>query len=131
MDDWKPTKPQRDAFNEMVAIMSRFEWDMAHRATREARIPDEWREVWEGRTRRKRKLSFWIDEDVVKFFRSLGPGYGPRMNDVLRSFMLARLAGLIEREDLLAEYRERWMGRPKPSVAELLAEVERLGVRHK
>jgi uncharacterized protein (DUF4415 family) len=124
MDDWKPTKSQREAVNEMLGIMSRFAWDMARKATCEGCIPDEWRAIREGRSRRKPKLSFWIDEDVVRFFRSLGPGYGPRMNGVLRSFMLARMAGLIERDDLLREYRERWMGSAKPSVA---GEVERSG----
>ncbi|MGB3553926.1 MAG: BrnA antitoxin family protein [Jannaschia sp.] len=123
----KPTKTQRTYINELVAIMQRFEWDMAHRATREGRIPDAWRAVWKGRTRRKVKMSFWIEEDVVKFYRTLGPGHGPRMNEVLRAFMLARLAGMLEGEDLPESYRETWMGRAKPSLAEAVARMEQLG----
>jgi uncharacterized protein (DUF4415 family) len=120
------TGRRRESVNEMIAIMQRFEWDMAHAATREGRIPEEWRQVWEGQGRRKAKVSFWVDEDVVRFFRSLGPGYGPRMSRVLRSFMLARLGGMIERDDLLPEYRERWMGKAKPSVAEVMGWIEGL-----
>jgi uncharacterized protein (DUF4415 family) len=109
---------------ELYALMDKFEWDFAHRATRDERFPDEWREIWQNRSHRKVKTSFWIDEDVVKFYRSLGHGHGPRMNAVLRSFMLARLAGLIESEDLPARLREKWMGRPRPSVTAVWAESE-------
>ncbi|PWJ17014.1 BrnA antitoxin family protein [Jannaschia seohaensis] len=118
------TKAQRARMHDMFAMMERFEWDLSRAATREARVPEEWREVWQTRSRKKQKLSFWVDADVVTFFRSLGPGYGPRMNTVLRAFMLARLAGLLEGEDLPEAYRERWMGKPKPSVAEARAMYE-------
>ena len=122
----RPTKSARTHLNEMMAMMSRFEWDMAHRATREGRVPAEWRTVWEGRSARTEKVTVRVDADVVRFFRSMGAGYGPRMNTVLRAFMHARLAGLFEGEDLPKEYRERWMGKAKPQVAEMVAEIERL-----
>ena len=122
----KLTKTQTGYLNQMIAAMQRFEWDMHSPLAQAGRIPAEWREIWEKRRAKKQRISLWVDADVVKFFRSLGPGYGPRMNDVLRSFMLARLAGLIEGEDLAAEARENWMGKPKPSVAEALVTLERL-----
>ena len=107
--------------NQMMGAMQRFEWDMHHSVAREGRIPEAWREVWENRSGRKQRVTLWVDADVVKLFKSMGPGYGPRMNEVLRSFLFARLAGLIEGEDLLEEARETWMGKPKPSMAELKA----------
>ncbi|MEM7711645.1 MAG: BrnA antitoxin family protein [Pseudomonadota bacterium] len=120
----KMTKAQRMAQSEMVAMLLRFEWDMAHQATRDARIPREWKEVWEARQPKKKKVSFYVDEDVWKLFHAMGPGYGPRMNTVLRSFVRARLAGLLDGEDLPASYREFWMGRPKPSLPQIEAEME-------
>lgn len=36
-----------------------------------------------------------LDEDVVDFFRAMGAGHLARMNAVLRTFMLARLAGVV------------------------------------
>ena len=35
----------------------------------------------------KKAISLRVDEDVLEYFRSLGPGYQTRMNAVLRSFM--------------------------------------------
>lgn len=35
----------------------------------------------------KRPISLRVDEDVLEWFRSLGPGYQTRMNAVLRSYM--------------------------------------------
>ena len=119
----KVGKLQRTAMNEMIGIMSRFEWDMARKTTREGRVPNEWREIWENRSPRRTRVSVRLDDDVLKFLRSLGPGYGPRLNAIARAFMQARLAGIIEGEDLLETYRERWMGKAKPRIDELLAEV--------
>ncbi|MEM7489152.1 MAG: hypothetical protein AAF390_08505 [Pseudomonadota bacterium] len=42
-----------------------------------------------------------------------------------RGWEARRLAGLLEGEDLPVRLREAWMGKPKPSVAELMAGVER------
>ncbi len=118
------TKTQRNAAAEMIVMMERFHWDMAHTATRDAYVLPEWREVWEGRTTRKRKISLYVDEDVYKLFRSMGPGMGPRMNTVLGAFARARLAGLLDGEDIMEDRRESWMGRAKPSVAEVVARSE-------
>jgi uncharacterized protein (DUF4415 family) len=105
---------RRQAQAELWTIMDRFQWDLAHRATREGAIPEEWREVWQNRSCAKRKVSLWVDEDVWRLFRSMGSGVGPRMNQVLRAFMLARMGALLDGEDLSEVYREEWMGKPKP-----------------
>ncbi|SFI58200.1 hypothetical protein SAMN04488095_1287 [Jannaschia pohangensis] len=55
----------------------------------------------------------------------MGAGMGPRMTLVLGAFARARLAGLLEGDDLVEEARGAWMGRPKPSVVEIIAVLER------
>lgn len=41
----------------------------------------------------KRAISLRVDEDVLEWFRSLGPGYQTRMNAVLRSYMERMASG--------------------------------------
>ncbi|CTQ48761.1 BrnA antitoxin family protein [Jannaschia donghaensis] len=120
------TKTQRDRRSEMVGMMTRFQWDLAHAATRDAMVPEAWREVYEKRSSKKRKVSLYLDEDVYKLFKSMGAGMGPRMNVVLGAFARARLAGLLDGEDLVEEARESWMGVPKPSMEELRVLLEKV-----
>lgn len=40
-------------------------------------------------------MTLRLDEDVLRFFRAMGAGHLTRINAVLRTFMLARLAGLV------------------------------------
>ncbi|KEJ88858.1 hypothetical protein DSW25_14535 [Sulfitobacter donghicola DSW-25 = KCTC 12864 = JCM 14565] len=47
----------------------------------------------------KTRVTLRLEEDVVKFFRKMGPGYQQRMNDVLSAWMHGRLAGLIDGPD--------------------------------
>lgn len=55
-----------------------------------------------------------MNADVVRFFRAMGQGHLTRMNDVLRAFMLARLAEVVKAQmeykpppALEEEYRAR------------------------
>jgi uncharacterized protein (DUF4415 family) len=41
---------------------------------------------------RKKQIALRIDEDVLEWFKSLGPGYQTRMNAVLREFRNAHRA---------------------------------------
>lgn len=118
------TTRHRTAIYEMMGMFERFQWDMAHTATREAHVPDEWREVWQTRSSKKRKVSLYVDDDVYRIFKSMGAGMGPRMNLVLGAFVRARLAGMLEGEDILEKHREAWFGKPKPSVAEAMARYQ-------
>lgn len=123
MPNTKPSARQRDATNAFIAVQQRLEWDMHSRIVREKRLPPEWRDIWEKRGQTQSKVTMRVDDDVLRFFRSMGAGHGPRMNAVLRSFMLARLAGLIREDDLLEEYRERWMGKPRPNLGRTIVEA--------
>ena len=95
-DTEKPLGPrQREHHYYMVDALRRFEWDMHQRIWLDQRIPIEWHDIATRRESPKVQLTLRVDADVVKWFRSMGPGYQPRMNDVLRAFMHAKLAGLL------------------------------------
>jgi len=97
---------QREHHYYMLDAMRRFEWDMHHRIWMEQRIPSDWREIAGRREVEKVRVTLRIDADVVKWFRSMGPGYQPRMNDVLQSFMHAKLAGLLRGDETIEPFRE-------------------------
>ncbi|MBY8978193.1 BrnA antitoxin family protein [Rhodobacteraceae bacterium NNCM2] len=61
-------------------------------------IPREWHHMEKTApcTTPKHKLTLSLDKDVVKFYRGLGRGYQARMNSILRSYMHARIAKIIE-----------------------------------
>lgn len=53
-----------------------------------ANLPDDfWDEADVALPVGKKAISLRVDEDVLEYFQSLGPGYQTRMNAVLRSFM--------------------------------------------
>ena len=58
----------------------------------------------------------------------MGPGYQARMNDVLRTFMHAKLAGLIKGDDTIEPFREHdEAGAERPYwgwVEEQMAEID-------
>ncbi|MCF2905700.1 BrnA antitoxin family protein [Octadecabacter sp. CECT 8868] len=67
-------------------------------------LPRDWDKIWEDQDKRdpkRKKVTISLDDDVVRFFKGLGPGYQPRMNRVLRAFMHFRLAKLIEGPDTM------------------------------
>ena len=109
--------------SELVGLMAQFEWDMLYKVTLEGRLPDEWKEIWETRGRAQTRVTVRVDTDVLKFFRAMGDGYGPRMNAVLRAFMLSQLSGIITEDKLPEQYRERWMGKPRPQLKANIAEL--------
>ena len=56
----------------------------------------------------RQRLSLWLDEDVIKWFRGMGRGYQARMNAVLRYYMVSRRSKMLETpsEALLRETLE-------------------------
>ena len=61
------------------------------------RIPPEWHAIAQRPDIPfKTKMTLRLDGDVVAFFKAMGRGYLTRMNDVLRAFMQARLAGVVK-----------------------------------
>ncbi|MDN5786133.1 BrnA antitoxin family protein, partial [Pseudorhodobacter sp.] len=116
------TPRQRSHYTYLMDVMSRLEWDFHNAIHRRGRIPSDWAEIAQTTPRQtKQKVTFEVEADVLKFFRAMGKGHGPRMNDVLRAFMHARLAGVVEGADSLAIYREgaRVNAGPRPEFGDI------------
>ena len=126
------TPRQRSHYTYLMDVMSRLEWDFHNAIHRHGRIPQDWAEIAQATPRQtKTKVTFEVENDVLKFFKQMGKGHGPRMNDVLRAFMHARLAGVVDGADTLAIYREgaRANAGPRPEfgdVSRLLGEEPEL-----
>jgi len=92
------TLKERIAWMNSVEGLRQIEYDMVDALNRNETIPSEWHRIWRGEDRdtRRTKVTLKLDADVVRFFKSMGPGYQPRMNRVLRSFMQARLAKIVD-----------------------------------
>lgn len=104
----KQTPRQRAQMTYMMDVMRRLEWDLHNTIELTSRIPEAWHEIATATPRSaKAKVTLALEADVLKFFRSMGEGYGPRINEVLKSYMHARLAGVIRGAETLAHYRER------------------------
>jgi uncharacterized protein (DUF4415 family) len=122
----KQTPRQRQNMTYMMDVMRRLEWDLHNTIEATGRIPEEWHAIATATPRQAGvKVNLRLDADVVKFFKSMGEGYGPRINDVLRSYMHARLAGVIRGAETTAHYRRReelWDG-PKPQFGDVAREM--------
>jgi uncharacterized protein (DUF4415 family) len=49
-----------------------------------------------GQTCRKEKISIRLDEDMLRWFRNLGPGYQVKINTVLRIYWTALISGMVK-----------------------------------
>ncbi len=107
MDGTPLSKSQREHHHYLTDALARVEFDMHHRIWINHRVPRGWREIANSPTPDKRRVTIRLDEDVVKFFRSMGRDYGPRMNDVLKGFMHAKLMGLFKGDETLDQFREQ------------------------
>lgn len=92
------TKAGRDkaiAYHRLACTLRDLEADLRWGLNDSRRLPRVWFEMLhEPAVAPKRKLTLRVDEDILGFFRAMGPGYLTRMNNVLRAFMLTRLSGL-------------------------------------
>lgn len=94
------TKKQTDfAFHQLGQVLRDLETDLRWKLEGSVRIPAAWTEIAQDRSQpAKTKVTLRLDEDVLRFFRSMGQGHLTRMNAVLRAFMLARLAEVVKAE---------------------------------
>ena len=131
MGETKAETARRINYHYMADAMRRLEWDLHQKVLTEGRIPEAWHEIARERGEAKRiRVTIALEEDVVRFFRGMGEGYGPRMNAVLRAFMHARLAGLLrggETMDYLSRREEEGLDGRKPGWGEAQTDYEDLG----
>lgn len=123
----KPKRTRREAVEMyyLSDVMERLEYDLHRTVKFNRRIPFEWHAIHKERDYAKTRITLRVDRDVLKFFRAMGPGYQPRMNDVLRAFMRSKLAGLLEGEETVTEYRdERWADRTRPEFGDVAKTLE-------
>jgi hypothetical protein len=94
------TTKKQTAFHQLAQVMRDLEGDLGWRLKDSPRIPAAWHEIAGQRIQPpKRSVTLRVDEDVIKFFRAMGQGHLTRMNAVLRTFMLARLAEVVKGEE--------------------------------
>lgn len=95
----RQTRSEKDrlaAYHALAETMRGLEADLRWGLNDSLRIPHEWREIAaRPGVPGERQVSIRLDEDVLAFFRAMGAGYLSRTNAVLRTFMLARLAGVV------------------------------------
>lgn len=116
----KPTGPvgprltprQRLEYRFMRDQMLQFEWDLRHAVLDGRIVPSAWHGLLANEPpQAKTRVTIRLDADLVKFFRSYGTGWQPLLNSVLRAYLKARMASLIDGpeslESLLAGIGER------------------------
>lgn len=104
----RQTATQTRHYTYMADVMRRLEWDLHNTIEMTGRIPEEWHQIARATPESAAlKVNLRLEADVVKFFKSMGEGYGPRINAVLKSYMHARLAGVIKGAETVAHYRKR------------------------
>lgn len=117
--DKSPNKTERYHHYYMVDAMRRFEYDMHNAIAMNGRVPTAWHDLATNRKSPKTKICFSIDQDVLKWFKSMGPNYQPRLNAVLRAFMHAKLMGLLQGDETLDMFRDPMHAdMPKPKWGE-------------
>lgn len=81
----------------MAESMRTLDAEMADKLAGCGRIPDAWHEIARRRDEpRRERVTIALEEDVLRFYRSMGRNYAGRINEVLRAYMHARLAGLLQ-----------------------------------
>ncbi len=77
--------------------MMQLEHDLRHAVFHQFVVPRDWNgilthEPVKGTTR----VTIRLDEDLVRFFRKLGPGWQKTLNTVVRAYVKGRMAGIVK-----------------------------------
>ena len=118
---------KRTNFHHMAQTLERLEADLEGVVAIGERIPEAWHAIAMGGGRgAKVKMTLWVEADVLAFFRAMGTGHTSRMADVLKTFMHARLAGLVKGPEAV-EYGGQGdaVARLKARTAELMEALRR------
>ncbi|WP_322866002.1 BrnA antitoxin family protein [Aquicoccus sp. G2-2] len=82
---------------ELLGELKRFQAELTE-AWVDRSLPEEWGglESTAPLPKLREKVTLRLDADMVRWFRKLGPGYGRRINAVLRIYWQALIAGRIK-----------------------------------
>lgn len=111
----KRTESQARAVYRIHEALARLEFDLHDAIRWYNHIPAEWSDLHLNRTPVQKKITLRIDEDILKYLKSLGPGYQRRMNSVMRAWVETKVAKMITDEAAITRQREtEWdtLGRP-------------------
>ncbi len=119
----KAEATERAAYHHLAGTLTALEAALNEGLTGGGFVPEDWREVAQAAPQPPRvRLSLRLDEDVVKFVRLMGVNYQGRINQVLRAFMLARLARVVPGPEE-ASYRPSRLQRYYRDAAEFIGQV--------
>lgn len=90
------SKRARAHYHWLAESLKELEFHLHWRLGESGQLPAEWQEIARERgPMPKVRVSLWVEGDVVRFFKGMGQGHTVRMAEVLRTFMHARLAGVL------------------------------------
>ncbi|NNK65689.1 MAG: BrnA antitoxin family protein [Rhodobacteraceae bacterium] len=93
----KMTLKKRLEHRFLIDQLSQFEWDLRHAVWDGRVLPSEWNFAFNTENQpKKTRVTIRLDADVVAFFRKMGPRWQTRVNLIVRSYVKARLADLVD-----------------------------------
>ena len=101
MTDRKPTKEEQRAKAALMAVLLRIDRDIEGLMLKDKLIPPEWRKLHETApcVPKKTKVTFRLDDRLVRWFRHMGTGWHGRVEAVLLAYMHAVVSKEIERPE--------------------------------
>ncbi|MCX8509662.1 MAG: BrnA antitoxin family protein, partial [Rhodobacteraceae bacterium] len=80
----------------LAESLKELDFHLHWRLEQSGQLPEEWQEIARERgPMPKVRVCLWVEGDVLRFFKGMGQGHTVRMAEVLRTFMHARLAGVL------------------------------------
>lgn len=102
----KRSDAQERAVFDLHRALSELEFDLHDAVEWQRHVPRQWSDLHMRGTPPKTKVTVRIDSDIIKYLKSLGPGYQERMNNVLRAWVAAKAAKMIRDEVRITRERE-------------------------
>lgn len=102
MTERKRTVRERMHLAGFADAMRMLEYDSICEVAMQGKIPPAWHEIATDPDRRganRVKVTFRVNNDVVRYFKAMGPGYQERMNKVLSAYVHGRLYRIVNGPD--------------------------------
>lgn len=83
--------------------LKQLEFDSLDTVRLQQRVPYEWHSIHDNPdifSSKRQKVTIRVNDDVIKYFKAMGPGYGEKMNRVLTAYVHGRLAQIVEGPDI-------------------------------